>query len=1091
MNFIIEHPLITLLIILVFVVGLLFAIVFLKKIISRPKKQLPVSTNVIKTARKLIKRNGIKNKLSGLYIFYGDSASAKDYLNKLKPEAKILNYNDFTYIAIDRAKTSILVDYDNISNIYKLKSKLNLQYIKLNICFNISDHNYYEESHLKEICKMLPRQELKTLVISFYSNESLENIDSFNEAIGKDNTFKLTKDPNIDNKALKNLASKILNNKDITTKKYFNIVTLNNIGKTTSNIYPELKAVDKEVYIYFYLNKPSNVAIKTSINIMKSPKSIILNLISLAFAAVFIINILQELSLKQRITFKDSQEASNQDLTSLSEKFKDKVDDNILLSSLYPKNIKYHYINQQYADIAVTRIITKHFNETTDLSAITAYLIFFEYMDNNYINSNTENIIKVISSLTSMSKEQLIAVIRYTRPSVKQDVMNSVLQRVNRLYDSGQIQVDLKSKDYLSTKGFNIEYLGISDTQRTKFINEIYTRYLYRCTIDSIIPEMTKNVVLPTVVSNVFSAYQENYNVSSKSLCNSTFIDPMTKNISIVFEESESNEKFTSFSAMLKSIIHIVSSLEKNNANVKPENKQASQKITVSLINYVLNNIVNSTYNNQELPLTDPVEKELYMRFTPNFYNKEISISPIYSKEYVRDNIIALNKKFDQLLTNLKDNYNINPDFIASIYRNSVQHYEKNYIQAYNDIINNLNADDSFEQRITNKETLNLYLSVMTSKDSSFNNLIKFYHDNTDLIPDKEDIKDGKNTKKDKNGKETIYSKLTDYFKDKNKANEFPLYSDIDDSFKENNTYLNSKAYEDYKQVFSQLGGLIKEQGYTKTYEEINKGYKPLEKVYSELSSINNADNNNLYRLLKTHLDVAVKAIKIIAIDDAITNLDNTISLEYDFINSQFPLNYNSDKIISNETLTKQLDSSGYIYTQMKTYLEPLLIYDKESDQWDSIDLTTPKQRSYVEKFNKVYKLNKILWDEKGNPKSIDFKLTPISNQENDYTFFSLILDKESFVNSLNIDYSNGIKLPYKWNSNEPTTLIIKLQNGSTVQKSYTGSWSILKAIKDAKCNDQNVCTWTLQHKGTNYSISFKIESELLNALNWQEKEIS
>ncbi|MFC4892151.1 hypothetical protein ACFPDQ_03710 [Pseudofrancisella aestuarii] len=1091
MNFIIEYPLITLLIILIFVVGLFFAIAFLKKIMSRPKKQQSISTNIIKTARKLIKRNGIKNKLSGLYIFYGDFSSAKDYLNKLKPNANILNYNDFTYIAIDRTKTTVLVNHDNISNIRVLKNKLNLQYFKLNVCFNISGHNYYEENYLKEICKIFPRQEFKTLVISFYSNESLESIDSFNQAIGKDNTFKLTKDPNIDHKALKNLASKVLNNKDITTKKYFNIVTLNNIGKTISNIYPELKAVDKEIYLYFDLNKPNNVAIKTSISIIRSPRSMIINLISLAFASVFIINILQDLNLKPKITFKDTQDASNEDLTSLSNKFKDRLDGDVILSSIYPSNIKYHYINKQYADIAVSRIITKNFNETTDLSDITAYLIFFEYMDNNYINNNTKNIVKVISSLTSMSEEQLMAVIKYTSPSVKQDVMNSVLQRVNKLYDSGLIQVDPKSKDYLTTKGFNIEYLGLSDTQRTKFINQIYTRYLYRCTIDSVIPEMTKNFVLPTVVSNVFSIYHKNYNLASKSLCNSTFIDSMTKNISVVLRESESKQNFTSFNSMLKNITHVVSSLEENNANIQSENKDASHKITVSLINYVLNNIVNSTYNREELPLTDHVEKELYMRFTPNFYSKEILISPIYSKEYVRDNIITLNKRFDKLITNLKDNYDINPDFIASIYKNSVQHYETNYIQAYNNIIDDLNADNNFEQQINSKESLTLYLSVMTSKDSSFNNLIKFYHDNTDLIPDKEDIEKGKDTKKDKNGKETIYGKLTDYFKGKKKENEFPLYSVIDKSFDENNTYLDSKSYQDYKQIFSQLGGLIKEEGYTKTYKELDKGYKPLEKVYSELSSINNTDNNSLYRLLKTHLDVAVKAIKIIAINDAITNLDNAVSLEYNFMNNQFPLNYNSDKVISNEVLTKQLDTSGYVYTQMKIYLEPLLTYNKDTDQWDSVDLTTPKQRSYVEKFNKVYKLNKFLWDDKGNPKSIDFKLIPISNEANDYTFFSLILDKESFINSLNIDYSHGMKIPYKWNSNEPTTLIIKFKNGTTAQKSYTGDWSILKAIKDAQCNDQNICTWTLQYEGRNYSISFKVESEFLKTLGWQRKEES
>ncbi|MDE5000894.1 hypothetical protein, partial [Francisella tularensis] len=59
--------------------------------------------------------------------------------------------------------------------------------------------------------------------------------------------------------------------------------------------------------------------------------------------------------------------------------------------------------------------------------------------------------------------------------------------------------------------------------------------------------------------------------------------------------------------------------------------------------------------------------------------------------------------------------------------------------------------------------------------------------------------------------------------------------------------------------------------------------YEPLQKVYSELSKIyNHQGNNNFYKLLKKHLDIAINSIKTIAIQDAITKLDNTVNIEYE-----------------------------------------------------------------------------------------------------------------------------------------------------------------------------------------------------------------
>lgn len=102
--------------------------------------------------------------------------------------------------------------------------------------------------------------------------------------------------------------------------------------------------------------------------------------------------------------------------------------------------------------------------------------------------------------------------------------------------------------------------------------------------------------------------------------------------------------------------------------------------------------------------------------------------------------------------------------------------------------------------------------------------------------------------------------------------------------------------------------------------------------------------------------------------------------------------------------------------------------------------------------------------------------------------FFSIILDKQNYVNSLNIKYSDSIEVLYNWNSLESTTITIKFEDGSNEQISYQGKWSILKAIKDANCDQNNICTWIIKHKGKKYPLSFKIESKFLQVLGWQKQ---
>ncbi|MDE4992453.1 hypothetical protein, partial [Francisella tularensis] len=82
------------------------------------------------------------------------------------------------------------------------------------------------------------------------------------------------------------------------------------------------------------------------------------------------------------------------------------------------------------------------------------------------------------------------------------------------------------------------------------------------------------------------------------------------------------------------------------------------------------------------------------------------------------------NKKFNRLVNNLKNNFNIEPDFKIAIYKSSINNYIEKYIGSYNNMIDSLNNDSEFNKNISNKGAHKLYLLAMSSKDSSFHSLI-------------------------------------------------------------------------------------------------------------------------------------------------------------------------------------------------------------------------------------------------------------------------------------------------------------------------------------------------------------------------------
>ncbi|MDE4986309.1 hypothetical protein NAI35_10045, partial [Francisella tularensis subsp. holarctica] len=87
------------------------------------------------------------------------------------------------------------------------------------------------------------------------------------------------------------------------------------------------------------------------------------------------------------------------------------------------------------------------------------------------INHHTNRILKIISIITNLSEKQLDIVVKYTTPSIITEMIKSAINRANKLYTNLLIVVGKDSKSYISTKVFNAEYLGISNTKRAKVIN--------------------------------------------------------------------------------------------------------------------------------------------------------------------------------------------------------------------------------------------------------------------------------------------------------------------------------------------------------------------------------------------------------------------------------------------------------------------------------------------------------------------------------------------------------------------------------------------------------------------------------------------
>ncbi|MDE4978191.1 hypothetical protein NAI52_10785, partial [Francisella tularensis subsp. holarctica] len=81
-------------------------------------------------------------------------------------QAQIIDNNELPLIAIDKNNTYLVFANNEFSYLYTLKKKLNLQFYKLNFCFDISDDYYHVDITISEISKELCKLRFSNCIIS-------------------------------------------------------------------------------------------------------------------------------------------------------------------------------------------------------------------------------------------------------------------------------------------------------------------------------------------------------------------------------------------------------------------------------------------------------------------------------------------------------------------------------------------------------------------------------------------------------------------------------------------------------------------------------------------------------------------------------------------------------------------------------------------------------------------------------------------------------------------------------------------------------------------------------------------------------------
>ncbi|WP_119342962.1 hypothetical protein [Facilibium subflavum] len=493
----------------------------------------------------------------------------------------------------------------------------------------------------------------------------------------------------------------------------------------------------------------------------------------------------------------------------------------------------------------------------------------------------------------------------------------------------------------------------------------------------------------------------------------------------------------------------LIKDLHETNTLISSMNNNTIKGYQNILMQAYLNTRINMLFKQEESQIS-LLPSNTYKQYITlaGFKRGQFNIPIAYTYASINEYVEPLTKTYQNLI----DHYNqsaIQSSLLSNLYQIHLRQYEQEYIKNYEALLKNV-----LPQEIEN-EDIYLFLLDLGSNQSPFYNILRFIYNNTADIAEK----------------------------------------NITQAFNGLNAFFNSNDYIEYQSQFTSSAELL-----------VNHNFNNYQSLLNKLQS---KDEDNLVVKVKTLLNKTQLPHwlenRLLMPTDILQNYlqnemakiiqnkwDITVMPVYKELKTYFPFNLNSKKMIDYQKITSLISPNGSLAMQMQHLLKTF-IQSGANNQWRFIDSLSKQARETLkiplQYFNEVQSWQKALWNNKAEPKAIDFKVKGAGMTNHLFStsaITSFISSLGNKVTALNTQENQLVTLSYRWYEQPSVSIGWVSQDHQIYQQTFKGDWAFMQMIKAAtiKSDNSDHYSWKIslnQHESV--IVDFIVQNQILNTM--------
>ncbi len=790
-------------------------------------------------------------------------------------------------------------------------------------------------------------------------------------------------------------------------------------------------------------------------------------IMSLAMTCAFGYNAYRIHEFNERIatenTFNLTARTSFYDANIEYQKLNNEFHDAIIFDFLYDDTVS-KVLNERYARYLLNNVLVSNFQNGNDDIINSIYLALFSSLDNNALKNILKRNMPLLTMVTGLDEEKLHIVIDYGRQS------REINKAIDSVVGTGTPHIsavinELSSMPKEVSDYFFENQAYITNSQLIQFID---SRYIFRqqiCFVDEVSPillrpsnNQTLNVRNTGTTEYVSSVYKQ---ISDSELvCDSDYRFFAIQNL--IPEENDTP---------IDSFHMIVDRFYSYNMTIDEfftmrENRSLDVDRWKKILLKAESNTILVSVLNEKNGQIDLLNKDVYFKyeFKPVFAKQTSKLPLAYSKNMILHTITDMYDKY-QVIREVFSKYDIYHGAYDHLLNGASITYAQNYVNIMRNVLTEFNP-----QRVT-LNNLPMYLIDLTSDNTPFANMLTYISANTTFEEGQIPI-------------ETLNL--------------------IPDSFRSFNEFIHSDSYREYKEILLSISNNLYQDNNTQyglIYEGISSSEDgslglQIQEMMSTLSQLVAAD----YRLFAEPITI----IREIVTDQLVKDVVHSWRLQVGPVITKAkrlsPLNSKSSQEIPLATFNYQFGVNGTVYTHMMGLLKPFIDYDPVSRKWVITTKVTEKQSeeltAFLSDLNYIYRVQRLLWDESGNPQPINIYAQPqpfskISTDGHTMMVLSFLkVGNDVKVLGMATNDQSNQSIEYNWESEPVASIGWISQNNQSYLNTYNGAWALFRLISDARCTNDWICTWDIMSdnsKADPYQVTFQFSGEAFNTLDQKD----